>query len=146
MALKALLVAQDRQFADRFTKALGSHTKGCGKIHYSDNIDTALYLASHRLPEAIFIDEEFGESDINRFISELRREMPHSVHIMMTNGRGRSALRKALKVGARDYLVKDELCPTEFDRCLWGLYVGAVSRYAAKQSQAVRSPSVLLDY
>lgn len=124
MELKALLVSPDRQFAERFVNTMDQHIKEVAESHYSQNLDSALYLASHHQPELMFIDETFGEPDLARFVGELRVELPSTVHILLTEEEGRSALVKALCIGARDYLNKDALHPIEFDRCLWGLLPG----------------------
>ena len=124
MELKALLVSPDRQFAERFVNTMGQHIKEVAESHYSQNLDSALYLASHHQPELMFIDETFGEPDLASFVGELRVELPTTVHILLTEEEGRSALVKALCIGARDYLNKDALHPIEFDRCLWGLLPG----------------------
>lgn len=118
MKWKSLLVAPDRKFAARFAEGLERFCKGKSEIHCCQGIESGLGLASHHLPVAIFIDEVFGETEISRFIREVRRELPHSVHIMMTDGGGATALQRARQAGAWNYMPKNGLDPAGFGRCL----------------------------
>lgn len=116
MGIKTLLMTDDESCVDPMITALESRFALQG-LYVCPGPLSALYLGSYHNPDALFIDENFGEAVVTGVIEELKRELTPSRFILLTNDGGDEEEARARAYGAHDHLPR-AMAARDLSRCL----------------------------
>jgi signal transduction histidine kinase len=117
--LAYILLVEDSPSDQRLVKAYMSDLDPPSPtLHFADRLQTALQTVSARRYDLVLLDltlpDSFGLDTFRR----LRKQVPNLPVIVLTALDGEEHALEALKIGAEDYLVKDQIDGRQLARCV----------------------------
>jgi YesN/AraC family two-component response regulator len=104
-----VLIADDHPFVRAGLVAVLSQEKDIEVVGEASNGERTIALSRERLPDVVLMDLRMPELDSVKAIEVIAREQPQIRILALTSYDGDADVRRALKAGARRYLLRDML-------------------------------------
>ena len=140
----------DESSADRFLLRTALHKAGVTRYQIFECSDavTALELNQRYHPDAILLDYRLPTEDGISIIPKLATQSPDAAFLIITRQGDEAAAVRAMKIGASDYLVKDQVLydPIRIDRAVQSaIYTKSLERENERILEALRQRNVELE-
>ncbi|MEX2158006.1 MAG: response regulator [Dehalococcoidia bacterium] len=140
----AVLIVEDNP-DDAVLEARALERFGIKHIYHAETAEDALTFAEQQHCDAALIDYQLPGMDGLRFVERLRELSPDTRIIFVTGIRDEHVAVQAMKLGAADYIPKDELLTSGIVRSLQAALRQVDARREEQQTQALVSGAGELD-